>query len=618
MILQPMVITYFIMLIVIFLLFQSKYRPDLIVIGALLVLTLVGVLTPEEALSGFSNSTVMLMAGLFIVGAGVVDAGVVFKMGDSLLRWGGKNEKKMLVLIIIMISIFIGFLSIYGMIAVLIPVIMSIAFKLNLNPSRFLLPLVFAGSIGGLLTLIGSPTNLIVSDYLVKAGYDELGFFQITGIGLIILVGTLVFFMTIGKKLMPTQNQATAKTGKRISAGELAGLYKVYDRLHFIIVPQTSDIVGERLSDIKLPSRYEITIIDIERKVTEDDLALHSKQSIVARANEVIFPNDLLFVFGENEHVNQFVKDYELVPCPFDAENVQSHFLSKIYGVTEILILPHSSMENLTISDMHFREKYSCNVLAINRKGEYLQSDLANERLKPGDALLVHGKWEDIEIAGAEKQDFVVLGSNTEESNEYSKGKTPIALGILVFMLLLMAFDIVPKVLSVSIAAFLMIVTGCIRSIEEAYKRIGWEVIILLACIIPIAKALEKTGGTQFLTNGMMELFGSYGPYAMLFVFYVITSLFSQFINNLVSVVIIAPIAIATALGMGFSPYPFVIAVTIAATLSFAVTATASPTNAMVMTAGGYKVSEFVKIGIPLQFFAGLLALITIPLFFPF
>lgn len=615
---HPMIITFVILLIVTILFIQSKFRPDLIAVASLLTLTILGIITPEEALAGFSNSAVIMIAGLFIVGAGIFDSGLAKWVGNSLLKFGGNSENKLLFVIIITVSLFSAVLSNTGTVAVLLPVVMSMAFASQISPSRFLLPLTFASSLGGLLTIIGTPSNLIVSEVLVGSSLEQFGFFDITGIGIVALASGLFFMMTVGKRLLPKNDSTPAQNNKGISAGELAGLYKVYEKLHFIYVPETADIVGERLADLKLPLRYEITVIEIERKTKEKLSLKQSIQSIIARADEIIHPGDLLLVFGGSEEVEHFVSTFELEKKPFHIEDIKSHFLSKTYGMTEILIAAHSSLEDQTIVDIHFREKYSCNVLAINRKGEYILTDLAKEKLKLGDALLVHGKWENIELVSKDKHDVVVLGSISEETNSSSTmGKAPIAAGVMIFMLLLMMTDVIPPVMSVILAALLMVVTGCIRSIEEAYHRINLEAVILIAAMIPMATALEKTGGVQYLSNGMLDLLGSYGPYAVLIGFYFLTTLLSQFISNTATAVVLAPVALTSAVGMAINPEPLLICVAVAASMSFS-TPVASPTNALVMTAGGYKFMDFVRVGVPLQLFVSIFVIPAIPIFFPF
>ena len=614
---SPMILTFVILLITIALFIHGKLRPDFVSVASLLALTILGILTPEEALSGFSNSVVIMIAGLFIVGAGIFDTGLASKLGKMLLRLGGNNEKRLLFIIIVTVSMFGTVLSNTGTVAILIPVVMSMAVQMKISPSKFLIPLTYSSSLGGLMTLIGTASTLVVSDALVHEGYEPLGFFSITGIGSVALLSGIFFMLTIGRKLLPKELPNVYAANNGMSPGELAGIYKVYDHLHFIYVPKSSDIVGERIVDLQLASQYGITVIEIER--TKERLPLmNNTQLIVARAGDVIYPEDLLLIFGENEKVRVFAEKFELVERKFDASEMKNHFLNKTFGMTEILLTPHSMLENHTIADMQFRKRYECNVLAIKRKGKYIQSGLTKEKLKQGDALLVHGEWENIERLALDKKDLVVLGSVSKDADmAYAKGKSPIAGGIMLLMLALMIFDIFTPVISVLFAAFLMVITGCIRTFEGGYQRISWEVVVLIATMLPMAIALEKTGGAQFISNLILDWFGNYGPYGVLISFFLLASVFSQFISNTATAVIFAPIAITTAVGMGVSPYPFIMAVAMAAGMSFS-TPIATPANVLVMNAGGYRFKDFVKVGLPMQLFVGVIVIIALPLLFPF
>ncbi|MFS0782485.1 SLC13 family permease [Bacillus sp. 1P06AnD] len=614
---QPMIITFIIVAIMCLLLLQGKLRADLIGMGSLLALTVFHIVTPEEAVSGFANPVVIMTGGLFIVGAGIFDSGLAKSVGSALFRMSGNSETKLIMIMFITVSLFSAVMSSAGTVAILLPIIMSIAFELKINPTRFLLPLTFAASLGGLLTLIGSPTNLIIADVLSKEGLDSLGFLDMTGIGLIALIAGIAFFLTVGRKIQPIDQETISTPGKSISAGELAGLYKVYDQLHFVHVPETSEIIGERLEELKLPTRFEITVIEIERKSKDKMSLLHPKSSIVAKANEILYPNDLLLVFGEEEEVNHFISTYELEKRPFAIEEIKSHFLRKSYGMTEILLAPHSSLENLTIADLHFREQYSCNVLAINRKGDYIHTDLGRQKLKIGDALLVHGKWKNIDLISNQKDDLVVIGSKSDERKETeTSGKAPIAALIMLLMLILLTFQLMSAVTSILLSAFLMVALGCIQSVESAYKRVNLEIVIVIATLLPVATALGKTGGTQLLSNSLQALVGDYGAYGLLIAFYIITSLLSQFMNSVATTILLAPIALTAALGMGINPEPIVVGIAVAASMSFSTIA--SPTNTLVMTAGGYKYADFLRVSLPLQVFIGIIAILAIPLFFPF
>lgn len=615
---SPMIITFVILLITIVLFIHGKLRPDFVSVASLLALTILGILTPEEALSGFSNSVVLMIAGLFIVGAGIFDTGLASKLGKMLLRLGGNHEQRLLFIIIVTVSMFGTVLSNTGTVAILIPVVMSMAVQMKISPSKFLIPLTYSSSLGGLMTLIGTASTLVVSDALVHEGYAPLGFFSITGIGSIALLSGIFFMLTIGRKLLPKEQPNVYAANNGMSPGELAGIYKVYDHLHFIYVPKSSDIVGERIVDLQLASQYGITVIEIERKPKERLPLMNNTQSIVARAGDVMYPEDLLLVFGEKEQVQIFVEKFELEGRNFDATEIKNHFLNKSFGMTEILLTPHSTLENHTIADMQFRKRYECNVLAIKRKGKYIQSDLTKEKLKQGDALLVHGQWENIEMLALDKKDLVVLGTVSKDADlAYAKGKSPIAGGIMLLMLALMIFNIFTPVISVLFAAFLLVVTGCIRTFEGGYQRISWEVVVLIATMLPMAIALEKTGGAQFISNLILDWFGGYGPYGVLISFFLLASIFSQFISNTATAVIFAPIAITTAVRMGVSPYPFIMAVAMAAGMSFS-TPIATPANVLVMNAGGYRFKDFVKIGLPMQLFVGTIVIIALPILFPF
>ena len=611
---QPMIITFIILLGTIFLFSQNRFRPDVIAGGAVLLLTILEIITPEEALSGFSNSTVIMIAGLFVVGAGIFESGFALNVGQSLLKFGKDSENRALFIVILTVSLFSALFSTSGTVAFLLPVIISISLKLSMNPSRFLLPLAFASSLGGLLTIIGSTSTLLVSDALKRAGYEKFGFFSITGIGIVALAAGVLFMMTIGRRLVPKNEEIISGDDRDISSGELAGIYKTHDRLHFVYIPETSDIVGERLADLKLPSQFGITVIEIDRMGIDQE----EMTSSIAGPDEVLYPHDLLLVFGGEEEIAHFTETYELEQKASEPEDIKAHFLTKAYGLTEIIIAPHSSLEEQTIEDVHFREKYSCSVLAINRKGTYIQTGLAKEKLKIGDALLVHGKWENIQMLSDNNRDVVVLGSVTDESSMPKlHGKAPIATMIFALMLGLMIFEVVPFVVSVLIAAFLMIVTGCVRSVEEAYKSINLDAVVLMAALLPMATALEKTGGAQFISNGVIDLFGNQSPYILLIGFYLAASLFSYVMNSMATAIILSPIAITVASNLGISPYPFVVGIAVAASIAFA-TPVASQTNTMVLTAGGYKFNDFVRAGLPLQLFVATVVLIFIPIFFPF
>ncbi|WP_110929244.1 SLC13 family permease [Bacillus massiliglaciei] len=616
---QPMFLTFIILACTLLLFIHGKVRADIMSIGALLILGLTGVIPVEDLVAGFSDPAVIILAALFIVNGGILNTGLIEKAGNGLLRFGAGSELKMLLFIMAAGGLLGAILTRAGMVSVLLPIIMSMALQQKLSPSRFLLPFAYVSSIGGVMTLIGTVPNLFVSDLLRKQDITILTFFDFLPIGLIALISAILFLATLGRWLIPEKTIAANNSVKGLSAGELAGMYKVYDRLHYLYIPAHSEIVGERLSELQLPVKYEITLIEIKRKSKEKQLSLLSKQHFIsARADEVLHPDDVILVFGEEENVERLIADYELEDRFFHHDQIRKHFLSSKFGLTEILIMPNSDYENQTLANVHFREKYRCNVLAINRNGEYIQADVGSELLKPGDALLIHGEWESIERISSDHQDVIVIGSTPDEIEVSKSNAQPwIALGIMALMVVMLMFESIPPVVSVLTAAALMVVTGCIRSMEEAYQKVNWEPVLLLAAMIGIGKALETTGGANLISNLLAVPFSDVGPYGMLLSFYLLTMFLSQFIPYGASAILVIPIAMSSSLTLGVSPVPVLISIAVAASLALA-TPRASTIDALVTKAGDYKYKDFVLVGISLEIFICAIMIVTIPIFFPF
>lgn len=614
-----MLITFIILIVATALFIHGKLRPDVVAIGSLLTLVITGIITPTEALAGFSNSVVVMIAGLFIVGAGIFNTGLAKQIGNRLLRLGNNSETRLFLIILVTVGFFSAFMSNTGTVAVLLPVVVSMALNLKISPAKFLMPLAFASSLGGVLTLIGTPPNLVVSNVLVENGFEQMSFFQFTPVGLVALFFGILFMSTIGKRLLPNNTGVESSNNTAFSPNELAGFYKIYHSLHLVRVRETSPIVGQTLQAIDITMKYSITIVSIEREAGEGLTLIQNHKQIISKANTIVQANDLLLLFGSLREVNSLIEHNGLKKLESQTENDRKQrFLPKQFGISEVLITPQSNYKNKTIRELHFRKRLKCTVLAIHRNGTYIQKDVAKERLQTGDALLVHGTWERIEFLAEMTSDVVVVGRVSEAmASAAATGKAPIAGSIMLFMLFLMTFEIMNPEIAVLLSAFLMIITGCLRSSGEAYQKINWESVLLIAGMLPMATALEKTGGVQLISDSLLGVLGNYGPYAVLAGFYLLTMLLSQFISNTATAVIFAPIAISAALGLEVSPYPFVITVAIAASMAFS-TPVASPTNALVMNAGGYVFRDFVKVGVPLQIFLAIIMIPVIPLFFPF
>ncbi|MGY3189705.1 di/tricarboxylate transporter [Lysinibacillus sp. TE18511] len=611
-------LTFLILGATIFAFVTNKVRADLVAIVSLLAFVITDILTPAEALAGFSNSVVLMIAGLFVVGAGILRTGLAGMAGQLLLKWSGNSELKLFVLLLIIVGSVGAFMSNTGTVALMMPIVVSIAISMKVSPSKFLLPLSYVASLSGLMTLIASPTNLIVSQLLVDRGYNKLGFFEVTPIGIVGMITGITYLVLVRNILLPNdKNRTQTNAGYKLSPKKIIKQYDLNNRLFKIFVPEDSPIIDTTLAELKLPATYALCMMKIHRKAQEGINLLPMTYQEMAGPTSVIHGKDELYIQGEEEDVRRFTTDYHLQMQEL-AEGEADELVSKHLGIAEVLLTPNSSFINETVSSLGFREKYNLNIIGINRRGGYKLQDMITHKLKFGDAILVQGAWDEILLLARETQDVVVVGQPKEHASvAAATGKAGIAGAIMLLMILLMAFEVFPAVISVMIGAVLMILTGCLRNMEDAYSNMNFESIVLVAAMLPMATALEKTGGMAILSDGIINALGDYGPYGVLIGVYILTVIFGQFISNTATAVLFAPIAMNAAIAMEVSPTTFMIAVAVAASMAF-VTPIASPTNALVMTAGGYKFMDFVKIGIPLQIVMFIVMMLAIPFFFPF
>ena len=484
-------VTFTILGISIILFMSNRLRVDFVAVLALLAFILTGILTPTEALSGFSNSVVIMIAGLFIVGAGILRTGLAKMAANLLLRSSGDNETKLFLLLLVIVACVGAFMSNTGTVALMLPIVVSIAISINSSPSKFLIPLSYIASLSGLLTLIASPPNLIVSQLLVDHGYEKLGFFEITPIGIVGIITGIIYLTLTRNILLPNEKKRNNAVGSHpLSPKQLAIDYQLGGNLFLVKVPENVEIIGKQLAELKIPHTYQLCVLKIERKSIEGINLLPITYQEMAGPTSMIQANDLLYFQGSRENVMRFVEKYRLIMQ--EKESEAGVLVSKQLGIAEILLTPHSSFINETIESIDFREKYNLNIIAINRQGRYVLKEMSEQKLRFGDALLVQGAWEEIELLSRETKDVVVVGQPKEHAGIASaNGKAPIAAGIMLLMIILMVFDIFPTVVSVLIGALLMIVTGCLRNMDDAYSQINWESIILIAAMLPMATAVR-------------------------------------------------------------------------------------------------------------------------------
>ena len=605
---------------------NGKLRSDLVALCALVLLIVFNILTPEEALSGFSNPIVIMMVGLFVVGGAIFKTGLAKMISSKILRLAGKSELKLFILIM-MVTAFIGaFVSNTGTVALMLPIVVSMAASANISPGRFLMPLAFASSMGGMATLIGTPPNLVVDEVLSNAGFTDLSFFSFTPIGVIcVLIGLVVLIPLSKFFLVKKEDGKDTKTTTGHSPKELAKKYQLSDNLYRIQIRPGSRIGGKKLQELNITQAYNLSILEIRRQSSSQGRFLKTVDQSLAGPHTELQENDILYVFGPFEKVNQFAKEQNLeLTDTHVSEYVEGAEVEKLsvreIGIAEVLLMPDSKLINKAVKDSGFRDKYSVNILGIQRKGEYILNDIKDIKMHAGDILLIQGTWDSIARMSQKQSQWVVLGQPLEEASKVTLDyKAPVAALILVLMIAAMVFDFIPipPVAAVIIAGILMVLTGCFRNVEEAYKTINWESVVLIAAMLPMSLALEKTGASNLISEKLVSGLGDYGPLVLMAGIYFTTSLLTMFISNTATAVLVAPIALQSAIAINVSPYPFLLAVTVGASMCFA-SPFSTPPNALVMSAGKYTFMDYVKVGLPLQIVMGIVMVFILPLLFPF
>ena len=588
---------------------NGKVRSDIVALCALIALLIFQILTPDEALSGFSNSVVIMMIGLYVVGGAIFQTGLAKMISSRILKLAGTSEIRLFLLVMLVTSAIGAFVSNTGTVALMLPIVVSLA---------------MSAGMGGMMTLIGTPPNLVIQNTLTSAGLEPLSFFSFLPVGIVcVIVGTLVL-MPLSKWFLSKKGQKDDNKRSGKSLKQLVNEYGLSSNLFRLQVIKDSRLLGKTIIDLDIRRKYGLNIMEVRRGDASQHRFLKTITQKFAAPDTMLQAEDILYVTGEFDKVQLFAEDFLLeILGDHATEETQSATNSLDFydiGIAEIVLMPASNLINQTIKEAGFRDKFNVNVLGIRRKKEYLLQDLGNERIHSGDVLLVQGTWNNIARLSKEDSDWVVLGQPLAEAAKVTLDyKAPVAAAIMVLMVAMMVFDFIPvaPVTAVMIAGILMVLTGCFRNVEAAYKTINWESIVLIAAMLPMSLALEKTGASEYISNTLVTGLGSYGPVALLAGIYLTTSLMTMFISNTATAVLLAPIALQSAIQIGVSPVPFLFAVAVGASMCFA-SPFSTPPNALVMPAGQYTFMDYVKVGLPLQIIMGNVMIFVLPLIFPF
>lgn len=620
-----MTTTLIILVITVALFIWGRVRADIVALTALAALLVLGILTPAEALAGFSSPIVIMMIGLFVVGGAIMQTGLAKLTGNKLMALSCGNETITFLLVMLVTSFIGAFVSNTGTVALMMPIIMSIAAGSGMQSSRFLMPLAFAGSLGGMLTLIGTPPNLVIDEVLTEGGYQPLAFFSFFPVGIIVIAIGIIVLMPLSKIFL-SKKQSGKKKKQGKSLDDLVDEYQLLDNLHRYIVPsrrpsaaidengEQMDIVGKTLKDLSIQKKYGVSIIEIRNEKKSRLGLVKDVSQNMAKSSSTIQVHDTLYIIGEEEKMKRFASDYGLRKM----KDVKIDFYD--LGLTEIVVMPTSNFAGLRIGEANLRKRFGINVLGVKRGDEYITDNLIAAKLHVGDMLLVQGEWTNLAHLATDTSNWVVIDQPEKTADKVLLDyKAPVAAAIMLLMIAMMVFDFIPvaPVTAVIIAGLLTVFAGCFRNVEAAYKTINWESIVLIAAMMPMSTALEKTGASALVSQGLVESLGSMGPTALLAGIYFTTSLMTMFISNTATAVLMAPIALVAAQQVGVSPYSFLFAVTLGASMCFA-SPFSTPPNALVMKAGGYTFMDYVKVGLPLQIIIGVVMTFVLPLLFPY
>ena len=633
-----MTITLIILVITVAMFIWGRVRADIVALTALAALLVLGILTPAEALAGFSSPIVIMMIGLFVVGGAIMQTGLAKLTGNKLMALSRGNETITFLLVMLVTSFIGAFVSNTGTVALMMPIIMSIAAGSGMQSSRFLMPLAFAGSLGGMLTLIGTPPNLVIDEVLTAAGYQPLAFFSFFPVGIIVIAIGIIVLMPLSKIFL-SKSQGNKKKKNAKSLDDLVDEYRLLDNLHRYIVPSSRtsaardengnqlDIVGKTLKELSIQKKYGVSIIEIRNEKKSRLGLVKDVNQNMAKSSSTIQVHDTLYIIGDEQKMQRFAQDYGLRKM----KDVKIDFYD--LGLTEIVVMPTSNFVGLRIGEANLRKRFGINVLGVKRGSsssssseggrggsEYITDNLIAAKLHVGDMLLVQGEWTNLAHLTADTTNWVVLDQPEKTADKVLLDyKAPVAAAIMLLMIAMMVFDFIPvaPVTAVIIAGLLTVFAGCFRNVEAAYKTINWESIVLIAAMMPMSTALEKTGASALVSQGLVDSLGAMGPTALLAGIYFTTSLMTMFISNTATAVLMAPIALVAAQQVGVSPYSFLFAVTLGASMCFA-SPFSTPPNALVMKAGGYTFMDYVKVGLPLQIIIGVVMTFVLPLLFEY
>ncbi len=587
----------------------NRPRMDAVALLAIVTMPFTGIITIDEALAGFSDPSVVLIAALFVIGEGLVRTGVARRLGDWLDANAGASEGRLLTLLMLSVSGLGALMSSTAVVAIFIPVVLRIAQNRRISPSRLMMPLSFAALISGMLTLVATAPNLIVNAELLRQGETGFGFFSFTPFGLpVLLLG--IFYMLGARRLLASPAREPVSDGGP-NLSDWISLYKLDDRERRLLVTERSSLVGQRFDDVAL-SALGIDVVAIESP------GLTSARMFRPSGETLIKAGDVLFVDfdGAHDKIDDLQRELALAPLPLDQGKKYFSDRSQELGMVEVMLPAESRLIGHKLTDVRISSEFGLTPIGLRHGRAVVTTPLKAERLKLGDTLLLVGLWTDINRLGKFTDDVIVL-NKPEEFNDVlpAPGLSSRALIVLGLVVVLMASGLLPNVQAALIGCLLMGLLGCV-DFDSAYGSINWKTLVLIVGMLPFSLALERTGGVELAAHAVIYIVGTTSPHLVLGALFIMTALIGLFISNTATAVLMAPVALAIAKDLGDSPRPFAMIVALAASTAF-MTPISSPVNTLVVGPGQYSFADFVKIGVPFSFIVALVSVALVPTILP-
>lgn len=595
----------------------GKYPPDIVALVSMLSLFLTGILDLKETLTGFSNPTVIMIAALFVIGEGLSKTGWTALAGKKFIQLAGSSITKLLVIVTFGSGFLSGLVSNTGTVATLLPVTISSAWKIGTVPSKVLMPVAFGSNTGGLLTLTGTPPNIIVSNALIESGQVGFSFFEFALIGLPLLLITILYFRYVGYRLLPSNKTNNKPVDIESTLHHWIEAYKIENDYYRLRIRSVSPFIGTSIGQWELERKFNVQVIRLKRR-HPNRLKKHKKPYIEFPDPETDMRyHDIITVKGETKDINKLMITFRLGLIPLEAtsDELRHNLINQEVGMTEVLVTPKSFLVGRKVKIGNYFKRFGVQLMAASRNNRpLLEKEIT---IKAGDGFLVRGTWSDIEQLKNQHENLVICGSPEGLAKDVDNltTKSYIALGALVLMILLLVFKIVPGAIAALISAGIVLITGCVP-ISKAYKGISWISVIMIAAMIPMGLALQKTGAAEMIANSIVSSLGDAHPIFLLAGIFLLTTAFSQVINNSATALLMAPIVIIAAHTLGVSAKPFMITVAISASTAF-LTPVGTTTNAMVMSAGAYKFKDYFRVGAPLLVIFLVVVLALVPIIWP-